>query len=155
MQQPNICWLIKQWASLPDLYTALYTYSCISLSWPGSIPSRELFSGVTDCCSITLLITTLSPTVSYFDRYFVPNFPFKMLGVRHLQQLLMLDELLPKNQGATKEMISNNTSLQQYRKSDNHENDSCIICITDFEENEGIRYEDVSFVPYIVSAIEI
>ncbi|XP_063675226.1 mucin-5AC-like isoform X2 [Bolinopsis microptera] len=55
------------------------------------------------------------------------------------EQLLMLDELLPKNQGATKEMISNKTSLQQYHKSDNHENDSCIICITDFEESEGIR----------------
>ncbi|KAL5255662.1 hypothetical protein ACHWQZ_G011032 [Mnemiopsis leidyi] len=55
------------------------------------------------------------------------------------EQLLMLDELLPKNQGATKEMISNKTSLQQYHKSDNHENDSCIICISDFEENEGIR----------------
>ena len=45
----------------------------------------------------------------------------------------MLDELLPKNQGATKEMISNKTSLQQYHKSDNHENDSCIICISDLE----------------------
>jgi hypothetical protein len=63
-----------------------------------------------------------------------------MIGIRHLQQLLMLDELLPKNQGATKELINSKTSLQQYRKSDNHENDSCIICITDFEENDGIRF---------------
>lgn len=55
------------------------------------------------------------------------------------EQLLMLDELLPRNQGATKEMISNNTSLQQYNKADCHENDNCIICITDFEENDGIR----------------
>ena len=65
-----------------------------------------------------------------------------MIGIRHfnVQQLLMLDELLPKNQGATKEMINNKTSIQQYHKSDNHENDNCIICITDFEENEGIRF---------------
>ena len=55
------------------------------------------------------------------------------------EQLLMLDELLPRNQGATKEVISHSTSLQQYKKSDDHENDSCIICITDFEENDGIR----------------
>ena len=62
-----------------------------------------------------------------------------MRPLRYLQQLLMLDELLPKNQGATKEMIANNTSLQQFHKIDCHENESCIICITDFQENDGIR----------------
>ena len=63
-----------------------------------------------------------------------------MIGIRfHLQQLLMLDELIPKNQGASKELIASKTSLLQYHKSDNHENDTCIICISDLEEMDGIR----------------
>lgn len=56
------------------------------------------------------------------------------------EQLLSLDDMIPKHfMGASKELIESKTSLLQFKKGEVYENDSCTICIADFEENDGIR----------------
>jgi len=56
------------------------------------------------------------------------------------EQLLSLDDMIPKHfMGASKELIESKTSLLQFRKCEVYENDSCTVCIADFEESDGIR----------------